>query len=70
VGAERATTLVITGLSIAAAFCIGTIEIFGLLSSELHVHGWFWDWKLGNVEDRWQVLNADRHAVATVSQLP
>jgi high-affinity nickel-transport protein len=35
--------LVITGLSIAVAFLIGTIEIAGLLSSELHVHGAFWD---------------------------
>ncbi len=34
--------LVITGLSIAVAFLIGTIEIFGLLSNELHVHGGFW----------------------------
>ena len=35
--------LVITGLSIAVAFLIGTIEITGLLSSELHIHGGFWD---------------------------
>jgi nickel/cobalt transporter (NiCoT) family protein len=35
--------LVITGLSIAVAFLIGTIEIVGLLSSELHVHGGVWD---------------------------
>jgi high-affinity nickel-transport protein len=35
--------LVITGLSIAVAFLIGTIEIFGLLSGELHIHGGFWD---------------------------
>jgi high-affinity nickel-transport protein len=35
--------LVITGLSIAVAFLIGTIEIFGLLSAELHIHGGFWD---------------------------
>jgi nickel/cobalt transporter (NiCoT) family protein len=35
--------LVITGLSIAVAFLIGTIEIVGLLSSELNVHGAFWD---------------------------
>ena len=25
------------------AFLIGTIEIFGLLSAELHIHGGFWD---------------------------
>ena len=35
--------LVITGLSIAVAFLIGTIEIFGLLSAELQLHGTFWD---------------------------
>jgi len=35
--------LVITGLSIAAAFLIGTIEILGVLTSELHLAGGFWD---------------------------
>ncbi len=35
--------LVITGLSIAVAFLIGTIEIIGLLSTELHIHGRIWD---------------------------
>jgi len=35
--------LVITGLSIAVAFLIGTIEIVGLLSTELHLHGGLWD---------------------------
>ncbi|HEX3790865.1 MAG TPA: HoxN/HupN/NixA family nickel/cobalt transporter [Pseudonocardiaceae bacterium] len=35
--------LVITGLSIGVAFLIGTIEVFGLLSSELHLRGGFWD---------------------------
>jgi nickel/cobalt transporter (NiCoT) family protein len=35
--------LVITGLSVAVAFLIGTIEIMGLLSSELDVHGGFFD---------------------------
>jgi high-affinity nickel-transport protein len=35
--------LVITGLSIAVAFLIGTIEIFGLLSAELRIRGGFWD---------------------------
>jgi high-affinity nickel-transport protein len=35
--------LVITGLSIAVAFLVGTIEITGLLTSELHIHGGFWD---------------------------
>jgi nickel/cobalt transporter (NiCoT) family protein len=35
--------LVITGLSIAVAFLIGTIEIAGLLAAELRLHGRFWD---------------------------
>ncbi|MCL2583571.1 MAG: HoxN/HupN/NixA family nickel/cobalt transporter [Streptosporangiales bacterium] len=35
--------LVITGLSIGAAFIIGTIEILGILTSELHLTGGFWD---------------------------
>jgi high-affinity nickel-transport protein len=33
--------LTITGLSVAVAFLIGGIEIAGLLSTELHLHGWF-----------------------------
>jgi len=35
--------LVITGLSIAVAFLIGTIEIIGLLAGELRISGGFWD---------------------------
>jgi len=35
--------LVITALSIGAAFIIGTIEILGILTSEMHLHGAFWD---------------------------
>jgi len=35
--------LTITALSVAVAFLIGGIEIVGLLSSELHLHGWFGD---------------------------
>jgi high-affinity nickel-transport protein len=35
--------LVITALSIAAAFLIGTVELLGILTSELHLHGAFWD---------------------------
>jgi high-affinity nickel-transport protein len=35
--------IVITGLSIAAAFLIGTIEILGVLTSEMHLSGGFWD---------------------------
>jgi len=34
--------LMITGLSIAVAFLIGTIEIGGLLAGELHIRGGFW----------------------------
>jgi nickel/cobalt transporter (NiCoT) family protein len=35
--------LVITALSIGAAFIIGTIEILGILTSEIHLHGVFWN---------------------------
>jgi nickel/cobalt transporter (NiCoT) family protein len=35
--------LVITGLSIAAAFLIGTIEMLGVLTSEMHLSGPFWN---------------------------
>jgi len=35
--------LVITALSIGAAFIIGTIEILGVLTAEIHLHGGFWD---------------------------
>jgi nickel/cobalt transporter (NiCoT) family protein len=35
--------LVITGLSIGAAFIIGTIEILGVVTTETHLHGGFWD---------------------------
>jgi high-affinity nickel-transport protein len=35
--------LVITGLSIGAAFIIGTIEILGILTTEMNLHGAFWD---------------------------
>jgi high-affinity nickel-transport protein len=35
--------LVITALSIGAAFIIGTIEILGILTSEVHLHGPFWN---------------------------
>ncbi|HLI25238.1 MAG TPA: HoxN/HupN/NixA family nickel/cobalt transporter, partial [Acidimicrobiales bacterium] len=34
--------LVVTGLSIGAAFVIGTIEILGVLTTEAHLHGAFW----------------------------
>jgi high-affinity nickel-transport protein len=35
--------LVITGLSIAAAFVIGSIELLQVLTSQLHLQGPFWD---------------------------
>lgn len=35
--------LVITGLSIGAAFIIGTIEILSVLTTEFHLHGVFWN---------------------------
>jgi nickel/cobalt transporter (NiCoT) family protein len=35
--------LVITGLSIGAAFIIGSIELLGVLTTELHLSGGFWN---------------------------
>jgi high-affinity nickel-transport protein len=35
--------LVITALSIGAAFIIGTIELLGVLTAEIHLHGAFWN---------------------------
>ncbi len=34
--------IVITALSVFVALCIGTIELLGLLASELRLHGGFW----------------------------
>jgi high-affinity nickel-transport protein len=36
--------ITITGLSVAVALIIGSIELFGLISSELHWNGAFWTW--------------------------
>jgi nickel/cobalt transporter (NiCoT) family protein len=36
--------ITITTLSIAVAFVVGAIEIIGLLSSRLHLHGWLGDY--------------------------
>jgi high-affinity nickel-transport protein len=36
--------LTITGLSVAVALIIGTIELLGLLADKLALHGTFWDW--------------------------
>ena len=33
----------LTGLSIGAAFIIGTIEILGILTTEFHLNGAFWN---------------------------
>ena len=35
--------LAITGLSVAICFVIGTIEVLGLLPTELHLNGSFWN---------------------------
>jgi high-affinity nickel-transport protein len=35
--------LAITALSVAICFFIGTVEVFSLLPSELHLHGRFWN---------------------------
>ncbi|MFG2881308.1 HoxN/HupN/NixA family nickel/cobalt transporter [Streptomyces sp. NPDC048297] len=39
--------LTVTGLSVAAALLIGTVELLGLLADELDLHGPFWDWIAG-----------------------
>jgi high-affinity nickel-transport protein len=36
--------LTITGLSVAIALVIGTIELSGLLARKLDAHGAFWSW--------------------------
>lgn len=35
--------LTVTGLSVAVALLIGTVELLGLLAEKLHLHGAFWD---------------------------
>ena len=35
--------MIITGLSVAMAFLIGSVELLGLLGSEFDLHGSFWD---------------------------
>ncbi|MGW4566931.1 HoxN/HupN/NixA family nickel/cobalt transporter [Streptomyces sp. NPDC004561] len=39
--------LTITGLSVAVALIIGTVELLGLLADKLDLHGVFWDWISG-----------------------
>ncbi|MER5525424.1 HoxN/HupN/NixA family nickel/cobalt transporter [Streptomyces sp. NPDC002677] len=39
--------LTITGLSVAVALIIGTVELLGLLADKMDLHGFFWDWVSG-----------------------
>ncbi|WP_181805272.1 Nickel transporter NicT [Streptomyces shenzhenensis] len=39
--------LTITGLSVAVALVIGTVELLGLLADKMDLHGVFWDWISG-----------------------
>ncbi|GGS90262.1 HoxN/HupN/NixA family nickel/cobalt transporter [Streptomyces violaceus] len=39
--------LTITGLSVAVALLIGTVELLGLLTEKFGLHGPFWDWISG-----------------------
>ncbi|MFG2965143.1 MULTISPECIES: HoxN/HupN/NixA family nickel/cobalt transporter [unclassified Streptomyces] len=39
--------LTITGLSVAVALIIGTVELLGLLADKMDLHGVFWDWVAG-----------------------
>ncbi len=41
--------LVITGLSVAVALVVGTVEIAGLVAHEVQARGWFWSW-LENID--------------------
>jgi nickel/cobalt transporter (NiCoT) family protein len=36
--------ITITGLSVAVALIIGTVELLGLLAAEFGLSGGFWDW--------------------------
>ncbi|MFF7977187.1 HoxN/HupN/NixA family nickel/cobalt transporter [Streptomyces sp. NPDC007905] len=39
--------LTITGLSVAVALIIGTVELLGLIAEKADLHGAFWDWIAG-----------------------
>jgi high-affinity nickel-transport protein len=39
--------LTITGLSVAVALLVGTVELLGLLAVKAGLHGFFWDWISG-----------------------
>ncbi len=41
--------ITITGLSVAVAWLIGSIELLGLFASQLRWRGWFWNW-LGGLD--------------------
>jgi high-affinity nickel-transport protein len=39
--------ITITGLSVAVAFIIGSVEILGIIAEKAHLRGGFWDWVSG-----------------------
>ncbi|WP_261567641.1 HoxN/HupN/NixA family nickel/cobalt transporter [Frankia gtarii] len=39
--------ITVTGLSVAVAFLIGTVELLGILTEKAHLSGGFWDWVSG-----------------------
>ncbi|MFJ4893849.1 nickel transporter [Streptomyces sp. M41(2017)] len=39
--------LTVTGLSVAVALIIGTVELLGLVAEKAGLHGFFWDWIAG-----------------------
>jgi high-affinity nickel-transport protein len=39
--------IIITGLSVAVAFIIGTVELLGILAEKANLTGGFWDWVTG-----------------------
>jgi high-affinity nickel-transport protein len=39
--------LTITGLSVAVALIIGTVELLGLVADKAKLHGTFWNWAGG-----------------------
>ncbi|ELS57801.1 HoxN/HupN/NixA family nickel/cobalt transporter [Streptomyces viridochromogenes] len=39
--------LIVTGLSVAVALLVGTVELLGLIAEKAGLHGAFWDWVSG-----------------------
>jgi high-affinity nickel-transport protein len=39
--------LTVTGLSVAVAFVVGSIELLSIAADRLSLHGGFWDWVAG-----------------------